>query len=47
MQTSATKIVNVLWLLMEDGIEELKILQTLLALLTTTIVVHNDLLAKV
>ncbi|EDV29746.1 uncharacterized protein TRIADDRAFT_19890 [Trichoplax adhaerens] len=45
-QVSAAKIVNMLWMLMEDGMEELKILQTLLALLTTTTVVHNDLLAK-
>ncbi|XP_048464033.1 protein MON2 homolog isoform X3 [Rhincodon typus] len=35
-----------LWQLMENGLEELKLLQTVLVLLTTNTVVHDDALAK-
>ena len=36
-----------LWQLMENGLEELKLLQTVLVLLTTNTVVHDQVLSKV
>lgn len=36
-----------LWQLMENGLEELKLLQTVLVLLTTNTVVHDEVLSKV
>ncbi|KAF0021650.1 hypothetical protein F2P81_026097 [Scophthalmus maximus] len=35
-----------LWQLMENGLEELKLLQTVLVLLTTNTVVHDEVLSK-
>ncbi|XP_078075818.1 protein MON2 homolog isoform X1 [Mustelus asterias] len=43
---AAGNIINMLWQLMENGLEELKLLQTVLVLLTTNTVVHDDVLAK-
>ncbi|XP_043565909.1 protein MON2 homolog isoform X1 [Chiloscyllium plagiosum] len=43
---AAGNIINMLWQLMENGLEELKLLQTVLVLLTTNTVVHDDALAK-
>lgn len=40
-------ITDALWHLMEAGIEEVKILQSVTLLLTTNAVVHGDTLAKV
>ena len=36
-----------LWQLMENSLEELKLLQTVLVLLTTNTVVHDEALSKV
>lgn len=36
-----------LWQLMENSLEELKLLQTVLVLLTTSTVVHDEALSKV
>jgi hypothetical protein len=43
----ARYITDTLWFLMESGIEEVKILQTVTLLLTTNTVVHADTLARV
>ncbi|XP_072341125.1 protein MON2 homolog isoform X2 [Scyliorhinus torazame] len=43
---AAGNIINMLWQLMENGLEELRLLQTVLVLLTTNTVVHDDALAK-
>ena len=40
-------LINILWLLTDNGLEELKILQTIILLVTTTDVVKHNLLAKV
>lgn len=40
-------ITNTLWMLMENGTEEVKVLQSVTLLLTTNSVVHGDVLAKV
>jgi hypothetical protein len=40
-------LINTLWLLTDNGLEELKILQTIILLVTTTDVVKHNLLAKV
>lgn len=40
-------ITNTLWMLMENGTEEVKVLQSVTLLLTTNSVVHGDILAKV
>ena len=40
-------VVETLWMLMEGGIEELKVLQTTTLLLTTNSVIQNTTLAKV
>ncbi|XP_069760297.1 protein MON2 homolog isoform X6 [Narcine bancroftii] len=45
-EAAAGNIINMLWQLMENGLEELKLLQTVLVLLTTNTVVHDDSLAK-
>ncbi|CAI9729658.1 protein MON2 homolog isoform X2 [Octopus vulgaris] len=45
-QPAAESIINMLWLLMETGTEELKVLQTALLLITTNSVVQHDHLAK-
>ena len=46
-QTASTNVINVLWSLMEAGVEELKLLQTAILLITTNSVVQHDALAKV
>ncbi|KAG7246210.1 hypothetical protein CRUP_002759, partial [Coryphaenoides rupestris] len=43
---AAGNITNMLWQLMENGLEELKLLQTVLVLLTTNTVVHDEILSK-
>ncbi|XP_073534473.1 protein MON2 homolog isoform X1 [Phyllobates terribilis] len=45
-EAAAGNIINMLWQLMENGLEELKLLQTVLVLLTTYTVVHDDALSK-
>ncbi|XP_066580371.1 protein MON2 homolog isoform X1 [Amia ocellicauda] len=45
-EAAAGNIINMLWLLMENGLEELKLLQTVLVLLTTNTVVHDESLSK-
>ncbi|KAM9311030.1 protein MON2 homolog isoform 3-T3 [Gastrophryne carolinensis] len=45
-ESAAGNIINMLWQLMENGLEELKLLQTVLVLLTTNTVVHDDSLSK-
>ncbi|KAG8439512.1 hypothetical protein GDO86_005639 [Hymenochirus boettgeri] len=45
-QAAAGNIINMLWQLMENGLEELKLLQTVLVLLTTNTVVHDESLSK-
>ncbi|XP_063303219.1 protein MON2 homolog isoform X2 [Pelobates fuscus] len=45
-EAAAGNIINMLWQLMENGLEELKLLQTVLVLLTTNTVVHDDSLSK-
>lgn len=47
VQAAAGNIINMLWQLMENGLEELKLLQTVLVLLTTNTVVHDEVLSKV
>lgn len=46
-QKGARYITDTLWLLMESGIEEVKVLQTVTLLLTSNTVVHGDTLARV
>lgn len=46
-QKGALYITDTLWSLMELGIEEVKILQTVTLLLTTNIIVHGETLARV
>lgn len=46
-QKGARYITDTLWMLMEAGIEEVKVLQTVTLLLTSNTVVHGDTLAKV
>uniref|UniRef100_A0A3Q2YK08 Protein MON2 homolog n=1 Tax=Hippocampus comes TaxID=109280 RepID=A0A3Q2YK08_HIPCM len=41
-EAAAGNIINMLWQLMENGLEELKLLQTVLVLLTTNTVVHDE-----
>ncbi|XP_020288600.1 protein MON2 homolog isoform X3 [Pseudomyrmex gracilis] len=45
-QKGARYITDTLWLLMESGIEEVKVLQTVTLLLTSNTVVHGDTLAR-
>ncbi|KTF92237.1 hypothetical protein cypCar_00024958 [Cyprinus carpio] len=45
-QAAAGNIINMLWQLMENGLEELKLLQTVLVLLTTNTIVHDEVLSK-
>ncbi|KAJ8262363.1 hypothetical protein GJAV_G00165570 [Gymnothorax javanicus] len=45
-EVAAGNIINMLWQLMEMGLEELKLLQTVLVLLTTNTVVHDEVLSK-
>ncbi|XP_030384078.1 protein MON2 homolog isoform X2 [Scaptodrosophila lebanonensis] len=45
-QKGALYITNALWTLMENNIEEVRVLQTVTLLLTTNTVVHGDTLAK-
>lgn len=44
--TAAMSIINTLWVLMEAGVEELKLLQTAILLITTNTVVQHDALAR-
>ncbi|KAK2183612.1 hypothetical protein NP493_305g03033 [Ridgeia piscesae] len=46
-QAAAQQVVNALWVLMEAGIEDLKLLQTTLLLVTTSNVVQHEALAKI
>uniref|UniRef100_A0A673LAY6 Protein MON2 homolog n=1 Tax=Sinocyclocheilus rhinocerous TaxID=307959 RepID=A0A673LAY6_9TELE len=46
-EAAAGNIINMLWQLMENGLEELKLLQTVLVLLTTNTIVHDEVLSKV
>lgn len=46
-QKAARCITDTLWMLMESGTEEVKLLQSVTLLLTTNNVVHGDVLAKV
>lgn len=46
-QKGARYITDTLWTLMESGIEEVKILQSVTLLLTTNTIVHGETLAKV
>lgn len=46
-QKGARYITDTLWTLMESGIQEVKILQSVTLLLTTNTVVHGETLAKV
>uniref|UniRef100_UPI00358F2E5D protein MON2 homolog isoform X2 n=1 Tax=Myxine glutinosa TaxID=7769 RepID=UPI00358F2E5D len=45
-EVAAVSVVTALWQLMENGLEELKLLQTVLVLLTSNTVVHDEALAK-
>ncbi|CAF0712027.1 unnamed protein product [Brachionus calyciflorus] len=45
-QNSASMLINTLWTLTDAGLEELKVLQTIILLVTTTDVVKHQLLAK-
>uniref|UniRef100_S4RGZ0 Protein MON2 homolog n=1 Tax=Petromyzon marinus TaxID=7757 RepID=S4RGZ0_PETMA len=45
-EVAAVNLINTLWQLMENGLEELKLLQTVLVLLTSNTVVHDESLAK-
>ena len=45
-QKGARYITDTLWMLMENGIEEVKVLQSVTLLLTTNTVVHGETLAK-
>lgn len=45
-QKGARYITDTLWMLMEHGTEEVKVLQTVTLLLTTNAVVHGETLAK-
>ena len=47
LQTAANSIIGMLWNLMEAGLEELKLLQTAILLITTNSVVQHESLAKV
>ena len=47
LQTAADSILTMLWQLMEAGLEELKLLQTAILLITTNFVVQHESLAKV
>lgn len=44
---SGEHVVETLWMLMEAGIEELKVLQTVTLLLTTSAIIQGPNLAKV
>ena len=46
-QLAAANVVNTLWVLMEAGVEELKLLQTAILLITTSPVVQHDALSRV
>lgn len=46
-QKGARYITDTLWSLMESGIEEVKILQSVTLLLTTNTIVHGETLARV
>lgn len=46
-KVAAGNVINMLWQLMENSLEELKLLQTVLVLLTTNTVVHDEVLSKV
>lgn len=46
-QKGARYITDTLWMLMETGTEEVKVLQTVTLLLTSNTIVHGDTLARV
>lgn len=46
-QKGARYITDTLWILMESGTEEVKILQSVTLLLTTNTIVHGETLARV
>lgn len=45
-ESSAVNLVSALWQLMEGGLEELRILQTIILLITTSNIVHGESLGK-
>lgn len=45
-KNSASMLINTLWLLTDSGLEELKVLQTIILLVTTTDIVKHHLLAR-
>ncbi|EDO31510.1 predicted protein [Nematostella vectensis] len=45
-ESSATTLITTLWQLMESGIEELRILQTIILLITSSNIVHGDHLGR-
>ena len=47
VQLAAANVVNALWVLMEVGVEELRLLQTAILLITTSSVVQHEVLARV
>ena len=47
LQSSSVNLVSALWQLMEGGLEELRILQTIILLITTSNIVHGENLGKV
>lgn len=46
-QKGARYITDTLWMLMESGTEEVKVLQTVTLLLTSNTIVHGETLARV
>ena len=46
-QTAVHGIIDTLWMLMGAGVEELKLLQTVILLITTTSIVRRQALSKV
>lgn len=47
VKPAAANVVNALWVLMEAGVEELRLLQTAILLITTSSVVQHEVLARV
>ena len=47
LQSSSGNLISALWQLMEGGLEELRILQTIILLITTSNIVHGESLGKV
>jgi len=47
VKAAASNVVNALWVLMEAGVEELRLLQTAILLITTSSLVQHEVLARV